>query len=376
MKRRVAIVTGSRAEFGLLTPVIRAVQAHPDLVARVVAAGSHLLPPAETWRDVAAECEIAARVEMQTPGELGRAADARAVGGGISGFAGVFESLRPDWVVVLGDRIEAFAAASAASIGGWALAHLHGGDRAEGIADEAMRHAMTKLAHLHFAATPTSAGRIVRMGEAPEFVHVVGSPAIDGLSAIAPLVDQEFMALRAPDTVFLMHPRGGTAKVEETAARRALEALQGRRVLCLMPNADAGREGIVRAIESSAREQGWPVREHLPREKFVGLLKRLAAGGGVLVGNSSAGLIECAALKLPAVDLGPRQGGRERSENVVHDPGDDFGAIRRAVERAEALERASITHPFGDGRAGERVADRLGRADPSLESMLRKRCTY
>src|SRR5205814_7191599 len=115
-----------------------------------------------------------------------------ATGRGIAGFARVFEEIRPDWVVVLGDRIEAFAAASAASIGGWALAHIHGGDRAEGIADEAMRHAITKLAHLHLAATPQSGERIARMGERPAHVHVVGSPALDELGSIPALPEARY----------------------------------------------------------------------------------------------------------------------------------------------------------------------------------------
>src|SRR5205814_10141422 len=141
-----------------------------------------------------------------------------ATGRGIAGFARVFEEIRPDWVVVLGDRIEAFAAASAASIGGIAVAHIHGGDRAEGIADEAMRHAITKLAHLHLAATEQSAERIIRMGERPEHVLVIGSPAIDGLLAIPALADQRDEELGRPGAVFLMHPVGRADEREESAA--------------------------------------------------------------------------------------------------------------------------------------------------------------
>jgi len=153
-RRRVMVVTGSRAEFGLLEPVMHAVRGHAALDLVVVVAGSHLVAPGLTWRDVeAAGFAIVARVPMQAEGVSGRLADAAAVGRGVSGLARVYETERPEWVVVLGDRIEAFAAAAAASIAGIAVAHLHGGDRAEGIADEALRHAITKLAHLHLAAT-------------------------------------------------------------------------------------------------------------------------------------------------------------------------------------------------------------------------------
>lgn len=169
----IAVVTGSRAEFGLLEPVIRACMARADLSVLVVVAGSHLAGPAETWRDVErAGFEIAARVPMQESGRSGAAPDALALGRGVEGFARVFEEFRPRWTVVLGDRIEAFSAASAACVGRWAVAHIHGGDRAEGIADEALRHAITKLAHLHLCASEESARRVLRMGEPAATVQI------------------------------------------------------------------------------------------------------------------------------------------------------------------------------------------------------------
>src|SRR5881394_2962134 len=173
--RTVAVVTGSRAEFGLLRPVMKAIAGHPALNLRVIVTGSHLLSPAETINDVKADFAIDATVAMQSivNGQAseppsGRLSDSASLGRGISGLAEVFSRLSPDVVVVLGDRIEAFAAAAAASVGGIRVAHIHGGDRAEGIADEAMRHAITKLAHLHLAATELSARRIVLMGEKPD----------------------------------------------------------------------------------------------------------------------------------------------------------------------------------------------------------------
>ena len=184
--RRIAVVTGTRAEFGLLEPVMRAVAARADQQLLVIPCGSHLISPALTYRDVKAAfgSSIVDAVPMQVAGRTGRAADVEALGKGVARFGRAFERCAPDWVVVLGDRIEAFAAASAASVGGRAVAHIHGGDRAEGVADEAMRHAITKLAHLHLAATEQSRERIVRMGERPEHVRCVGSPAIDALAAI------------------------------------------------------------------------------------------------------------------------------------------------------------------------------------------------
>ncbi len=373
-----------------------AVHARPDLELCVIAAGSHLVLPAETFHEVKREFAIADSVPMQIAGRTSRADDAEALGRGVSRFARSFMHLSPDWVVVLGDRIEAFAAAAAASVGGWSLAHIHGGDRAEGVADEAMRHAITKLAHVHFAATPMSCERIIGMGEKPETVHVVGSPAIDDLASMPPLNDADFEALGSPTIVVLLHPLGRDVAFEERVASAVLAATAGvsahERVLILHPNLDPGREGIMRAIATHVREHGekdgpgLQVRSHLPRAGFVGLLRRIArlngeqgAEGGVLVGNSSAGLIECAAIGLPVVDIGPRQSGRERCNNVVH-ASETTEAVTTAIRQARmlrpSLARGTPQHPYGDGTAGPRIARLLAEIDPHDPLLRRKRCTY
>jgi UDP-hydrolysing UDP-N-acetyl-D-glucosamine 2-epimerase len=369
--RRVAVVTGSRAEFGLLRPVMRAVGTHPELELMVIAAGSHMIQPALTFRDVRAEFVVADSVPMQLAGKTGRAADAEAVGRGIGRFVRSFTAIAPDWVVVLGDRIEAFAAASAASIGGWAVAHMHGGDRAEGIADEAMRHAITKLSHLHLPATAASGERLVRMGEKPEFVQVVGSPAVDDLASIPPLTDDQFAELGSPDTLVLMHPVGRSDEMEEAVTGEVLAAVAGRRVLTLYPNHDAGRAGVLRGLQAS----GLRLVEHLPRPRFVGLLKRLA-GSGVMVGNSSSGLIEAAVLGVRVVDIGPRQNGRERPANVVHAESESADGVKAAVAKALALKPDPSAHPYGDGKAGQRAAAALASIDPRDPRLVRKRCVY
>lgn len=375
--RRVAVVTGSRAELGLLEPVMDAVCSSPVLELRVVVAGAHFLPPAETWRDVEQRWGrwIGAEVPMQQSGHLGRFHDAHALGHGVSGMARALELLAPDWVVVLGDRIEPLAAAAAASVAGVGVAHLHGGDRAEGVADESIRHAITKLAHLHLAATPASGERLVRMGERAETVHVVGSPAIDALKSFAPVSDALWDELGRPSVLLLLHPVGDPPGVEGERAAGVIAALCGERVLCLLPNHDPGRDGIVGAVER-ASASAWVTRDHLPRREFVGVLKRLAATGGVMVGNSSAGLIECAAIGLPAVDIGERQGGRERPAHCVHVDSFDPDTVRLAVHSARELDRSAFTHPYGDGRAGERVAAILASVNPADRALLRKRCTY
>lgn len=346
-RRTIAVATGSRAEFGLLEPVMRAVDGHPALTLRTLVAGAHLVRGTDA--DVeAAGFAIDARVPMQQAGASGRTADAEAAGRGIAGFAAAYRSLRPDVVVVLGDRIEAFAAAAAASIAGLRVAHLHGGDRAEGVADEAMRHAITKLAHLHLPATADSRRRILRMGEHPEQVRRVGSPAIDGLKAVRPADD-------APRAIVLQHPIGAAAADERRRMAATLAATRSLRPRLIMaPNGDPGCEGVRAAIDDAGVD---PV-EHLPRSRFVALLK----GAAVIVGNSSAGLIEAAALRTPAVNIGPRQAGRERPRHIVDC---DYGRanVEAAVRRALALDLKGLRHPYGPGRAGERVADLLATLD-------------
>jgi UDP-hydrolysing UDP-N-acetyl-D-glucosamine 2-epimerase len=375
---RVAAVTGSRADYGLLRPVMRAIAEHPQLELMVIPAGSHLVAPAETFHDVKRDFAIAQIVPMQIAGRHGRSEDVESLARGVGRFGRAFDQLRPDWVLVLGDRIEAFAAASAGSIGGRAVAHVHGGDRAEGVADEAMRHAITKLAHLHLAASPASAERLVRLGERPEHVLCTGSPALDELDATPPLDDAAYRELGEPNLVLVMHPTGRPVEVEEAVTSQVLLAVSGMRVLALHPNFDPGREGVLRALEAGAggAMPDYTIRTHLPRGQFVGLLKRLARTGGVMVGNSSAALIEAAALRLPAVDIGPRQAGRERFANVVHAEREQRESIVLALETALSIDRGKITHTLGDGSAGRRIAGALARVNPLDPDLLRKRCAY
>lgn len=375
----IAVVTGTRAEFGLLRSTMRAINDRDDLALRVVVAGSHFLAPAETWREVAEEFEIAARVEMQRDDEpRDRVHDAFALGRGVKGFARAFRDLRPHGVLVLGDRIEAFAAAAAASVTGVPLAHVHGGDRAEGVADEAMRHAITKLAHVHFPATAASAERIARMGEPSERVFAVGSPAVDGLAQIQPMNDARYAELGAPDVVLSLHPIGRPDHAERADAESVLEGLTGRRVLALMPNHDAGRAGIVEALRAASVR----LVEHLPRDEFVALCKRVAIEGGLIAGNSSAGLIECAAITpaLPCVNVGPRQAGRERPASVVDAGTVTASGVAAALTQAARIDRERVGHPYGDGSTGVRIAEtlaRLGFSDASTrERMVRKRNAY
>ena len=392
-RRKVAVVTGTRAEWGLLSPVCDAICARGELALEVCAGGAHLLqPPVAEDRALhravfgdPMPCEPTIiwvescgyhphRFEMQRAGETGRLADAAALGRGVSALAEHFACLAPDIVVVLGDRIEAFAAASAASIGGIRVAHIHGGDRAEGVADEAMRHAITKLSHTHFAASAESAARIARLGEDAARIHLVGSPAVDGLDAIPSLSDHEYAELGAPDFVFLMHPVGRPDGDEEREAHAVLEALAARgRVTALAPNSDPGRNGIARAIEIVAERRRTRFRafRHIDRKLFIGLLRRTDVRA--IVGNSSAGLIECAALGVRAVNIGARQAGRERADNA-RDVASAWDGLAEALDTLDSW-RPSGRHPYLEAGASHRIAEILATCDFSAHG-LAKRCTF
>lgn len=358
----IAVFTGTRAEFGLLKPVMQAIDAHPKLKLKVLVGGLHLVQNTEC--DITdAGFTIDGQIPMQRPGESGRISDSIALGMGIIGFGAVISRVRPDVVLVLGDRIEAMAGAAAASVGGLHVAHIHGGDRAEGVADEAMRHAITKLSHIHFPASAQSARRIIRMGEPKELVFNVGSPAIDALTTM-PGADDMVLANCGfspdePYAMVLQHPVGLSVTEEARHMRATLKALGQMSSLVVMPNQDPGCEGIRDAINRSKVK----VVEHLKREQFIALLKRAA----VLVGNSSAGLIEAAAVRdggVPVVNIGPRQNGREKPGNVIDC---EYGveSVAAAIKQAMSKPPKCRKHPYGDGHAGKQIANILARLDLS-----------
>lgn len=376
----IAIATGSRAEYGLLRSVIQAVDQHEQLALQLIVTGTHLITASlkDIQRD---QYPIAAKVRMQKPNHAGQSADVTAVGRGITGFGKVFEQLKPEAVLVLGDRIEAFAAASAASLGGYRVAHLHGGDRAEGVADEAMRHAISKLAHLHFPATPASAKRLKRMGEDPERIFCVGSPAVD---AIAELELKPREANDKPYLIVMHHPVGDADDVEMKRMKAILKATQlpGVARFVFAPNHDAGHIGIRRAIEAQANQTAgteianFKVIEHLPREQFLQTLSHAQA----IVGNSSAGLIEAAVLKTPCVNIGYRQAGREKPDHVIDVPLDNkkanqrtqIAALRTGLKKAATLNLTRLRHPYGQPGVGLRIAQHLAEANlPSMTTSKR-----
>ncbi len=386
-KRRVAVVTGSRAEFGLLEPVLHAMQGHPRLDPRLIVTGMHLLPKfGRTIEHIrAAGWRIDATVRMQT-GEDAAAAEPLAVARGMAGIARALHRLRCEIVVVLGDRIEAFAAASAAATGRLIVAHIHGGDRATGDVDDALRNAITRLAHVHLVASRDAADRLKRMGEAPERIHRVGAPGLDAIRVFHdtqradPARCEELLRARIGSladrsyAVVLHHPCGRLAHVEAATMRHIVAAVTrcGLAGVAIFPNSDPGHEGILKILGQVARKHDWRRFWSLPREDYLRLVSRAA----VLVGNSSSGIIESASLRVNAVNVGSRQLGRLRCGPNVIDCGETAAAITAALRTALDRPRPSPQRSrYGDGQAGPRIAEILDGLDITPD-LRQKALTY
>lgn len=369
-RRRVAVVTGTRAEYGVLRSTIAAIAGQKSLELQLLVTGMHLLPRfGRTVRDIERDgWPIAARVAMQR-GDDSPADQAEGLARGVAGIARFLEQAGTDIVLVLGDRIEALAGALAAVTTGRVLAHVHGGDVAPGDFDDSVRHAITKLAHLHFVATRRSQQRVLKLGEQRRRVFRVGAP---GLDELRPVVARLGRRPRVDEALVVFHASGRPAERERRAMEWVLGAVReaGLRRRVILPNTDRGHAGVLEAIDAHLRASGRgevEVHRSLPRDEYI---RRLAAAR-LLIGNSSSGIIEAPLAGTPAVDVGRRQAGRERGgPGVVHCE-ENAAAIRRAVQRALRLRlKAGGRTVYGDGRAGERIARLL--ATMQLDPLRRK----
>lgn len=391
-RRRVAVFTGNRAEYGLQYPILRAIAADPRLEYFLLAGGAHLEEDfGKTVAEIAADgFQIYRRVEMEMPHDT-LFATAQAIGTGILSMSLILDELRPDFMVVYADRFEGFAAMIAGTQMGVPTAHLEGGDYTEGGAlDDSVRHSMTKLAHLHFATNEEAAERIRRLGEEPWRVFNVGQPALDLVAAglYAPAEEiASFLRVDAsrPLVLFCQHSVATEFDHAAEQVRPSLEALdrlahEGYQVIITYPNNDAGGRAIIAEIERLPAHPNINVVKSLGRHRFLGVLNFIGrAGRGAFAGNSSAGIKETPAFGCPAVNIGSRQQGRLRADNVLdvgYDAAEIEAALRRSVED-EGFRRRCRTceNPYGAGNAGPRVAEVLATI-PIDTRLLRKRMTY
>ena len=378
VRRRVCFVTGTRAEYGLMRTTLDALDGHAGIEPQLIATGTHL--DASHGRTVADIRGEGRRVHAEVPWARSndRFAYAAALGKATADLAAAYAKVRPEIVLVVGDRVEAFAAAQAAHLAGIAVAHVHGGDRATGQADDALRHAITKLAHIHLAATEQSAARILKMGEDPWRVHTVGAPGIDGITEdAAPRADVVDAVGDAPFALAILHPTRDDDQSEWATTRRLLDALLDSgvpKIVAIGPNNDPGHRGVAGCLaRASATDRRVRLFANLPRPLLLGLMR----DASLMAGNSSSGIIEAASFGLPVLDVGPRQHGRERSGNVAHadDHPADLAAAVASIWNDGRPTRWTGGNVYGGTGAGDRIA-RLLAATPLTPGVLRKTIAY
>lgn len=387
MKKRLVLgVTGIRSEYDIMSSVFRAVDRHPRLDLRLFVTGAHLSPVyGRTVTQVRRDgFRIAAEV-ASLPADDAPGSRSLSLAKGLEGLVRTIRRLRPDFILVLGDREEALAAAAAGNDMGVAVAHVAGGDRVIGNSDDQTRHAVSKLAHLHFATNEESAERLRRMGEQAFRVRNAGNPGLDRLREVPRLSAAE-LSRRLGATIregepliaLIQHPLSsqvGEARRQMVETLEAVKAL-GVTTVASYPNSDPGSRAMIAALKDYERRlpflKAFP---SLPRLEFVNLLRR----AGCLLGNSSAGLLEAPFLRLPVVNAGDRQKGRLQAGNAVFVPnrrGPIAAAVRRALfDRAYRAKVARLKNPYGDGRSSERIARTLA-AVPLDRRLLVKDITY
>jgi UDP-N-acetylglucosamine 2-epimerase (non-hydrolysing)/GDP/UDP-N,N'-diacetylbacillosamine 2-epimerase (hydrolysing) len=382
--KNVLILTGTRAEYGLLKSSMEAIKANDQLSLSVVATGMHLSPRyGKTISDIRDDgFTVDREVLMLLDGDTGTAM-AKSLGIGTASLADAFESLNPDIVLLLGDRDEALAGALAAAHMNIPIAHIHGGDAMRGaVIDDSIRHSITKFAHIHFPASEKSAERIRKLGESEWRIQISGAPGLDDILAgeyenpKTVLTRYDFDPERQL-LVLVQHPvttQSERAGDQMAVTLDAVEEFDVQTVI-IYPNSDAGSDQIISEIESRTFDSNIQLFQSLPRREYLGLM----AAADVMVGNSSSGIIEAPSFDLPVVDIGPRQDGRERAANVRSVP-HDTEAIQKAIfdslEDQSTQQRAKeCENPYEYGGAGKKITEKLSQVEIN-ERLLRKESDF
>ncbi len=379
MKRKIAVITTSRADYSHLYWPLRELGAHPQLDLRLIVLGSHLSPEfgytvAEIEKD---HFPIDVRIEclLSSDSDVGMA---KTIGLATLSLADHLGQMRPDLLLVIADRYEMLAPAAVAVALRIPLAHIEGGEVTEGAIDDAIRNALTKLSHIHFTSTQAARSRVIAMGEEAWRVHCVGAPSLDHLRRSVLKTREEIEAdlaldLKQPTILVACHPT--TIARDTTREADALFAALGRvpgQLLFCYPNADAGSRQLMERTQAFAQEHGnTKIFVNLNPVSYWSLLRC----ADLLVGNSSSGMMEAASFALPAVNVGIRQNGRERGVNVLDAEATESSILDQiCVGRSGEFRRslAGMENPYGDGHAAERIAEVIASV-PLNEKLLMKR---
>lgn len=378
--RKVFFITGSRGEYGYILPLLRRMKRAGGLRPHVLATNMHLLP--EFGNSVQEFEKDGLRVDETALMALAgytRESMAKSLGVLLQSLVDAFSRVKPDFVLLAGDRGEQLMGAVAASYMHLPVAHIQAGELSGNI-DGMARHAITKLAHLHFSSNPDATRRLTRMGEQEFRIHEVGAPQLDGLVESRSLSrEQVLKRYRVPAgrplVLVLQHPLTEEAHLAWGQMQATLQAVQslGCCAVVIYPNNDAGSVPVQRAIEA-LRNPLVRVERNVPRPVFASLM----AAADAMVGNSSSGILEAPSFRLPAVNLGRRQEGRLQGANVInaaHAPAAILSALRRALSGRFRASLKGARNPYGDGRSSERIL-RVLREIPIDEKLLVKRMAY
>jgi len=361
-KRKICFVTGTRAEYGLLYWLLKEVQDDPDLLLQIIVTGAHLSPEyGLTYKAIEEDgFKINEKVEMLLSSDSA-VGIAKSIGLATIGFADAFAQLKPDLVVLLGDRYELLAAAQTALVAATPIAHIAGGDTTEGAYDEAIRHSITKMSHLHFVTNELSAKRVRQLGENPSHIYCVGNPGLDYIRKLNFLSKDELehdLGVTFGKRIFLItfHPvtlSPGESANQFAALLQALECFEDLNTMYIftMPNADNDGRLLSTMVERFCSGRTSAIfYKTLGQKRYLSLLSHV----DLIVGNSSSGLYEAPSLKVPTVNIGDRQKGRLKAASVV-DCQPDREAIQIAIKEALSLDCSKVTNPYGDGYSSERV---------------------
>lgn len=364
MTRKVCVVTGTRADYGLLRRLMEGVRDDPELELQLVVCGMHLSTEfGLTYREIEADgFRIDRRVEslLSSDTSVGLA---KSMGLGMIGFADAFAELRPDIMVVLGDRFEIHAAVSAALVARIPVAHLHGGELTQGAFDDALRHSITKMSHLHFVSTEEYRRRVIQLGEQPNHVFLVGGLGVDSINRLKLLNRKQLESemnykFQYRNLLVTFHPEtlesnSPTEQFKELLI--ALDKLEGTGIIFTMPNADTGGRELIQMIEEYvSRNSNAKAYTSLGHLKYLSCLSQVDA----MVGNSSSGLLEMPSFRKATINIGNRQQGRIQASSIIncraerHSIGE---ALQKLYSPDFQVSLAQANNPYGDGGASEKV---------------------